>query len=269
VIPQSIHEYFFFGTCVRYLQDVQEGHPLRSPEEKETSWFILGNLEQFFKKLDELNLQVTKRGSWELKTFYEELSSVKPEEAPKLTKAQAVKLNRLLVDVRKLLDAELPGFQAYIVTPKRLDVQRLLKDVSGLLAAGTFKNLDAISRMDLEEAGKCIAFERSTAAAFHLLRGTEAVLRQFYCGLVKQHRVSPMLWGNMIIDLRKRHKAKPHHDLIEHLDHIRRSFRNPTQHPEKMYDMDEVQDLWSLCTDAISRMAKICPAVEQVVPKVT
>src|SRR5207248_2818113 len=170
--------------------------------------------------------------------FYKKLSSIKGQQGMpvSLTKAQAMELNRILIDIRKLLDAELPGFQAYIVTPKRLDVQRLLNDVGGLLSAGTFKKLGLITRTDLEEAGKCIAFERPTAAAFHLLRGTEAVLRQFYYAIVKHGRVSPMLWGSMIIDLRKRNKAKPHQDLVEHLDHIRRSFRNPTQHPEKVYD---------------------------------
>jgi len=38
------------------------------------------------------------------------------------------------------------------------------------------------------------------------------------------------------------------------LDNIRRSFRNPTQHPDKIYDIQEVQDLFGLCIDAINRM---------------
>ena len=43
--------------------------------------------------------------------------------------------------------------------------------------------------------------------------------------------------------------------LLNNLDNIRQSFRNPTQHPEKIYDIQEVQDLWSLCVDVVNRMS--------------
>jgi len=42
----------------------------------------------------------------------------------------------------------------------------------------------------------------------------------------------------------------------DHLDHIRRSFRNPTQHPDKIYDIQEAQDLFGLCVDAVNRMSR-------------
>src|SRR5258706_16076864 len=102
-----------------------------------------------------------------------------------------------------------------------------------------------IAKYDVEEAGKCIAFERPTAAAFHLLRGTESVLKDFYCTMIKQKRCQ-LMWGPMVADLRKRPKTKKNIVLLDNLDNIRRSFRNPTQHPEKIYDIQEVQDLWGL-----------------------
>src|SRR5262249_30309736 len=147
---------------------------------------------------------------------------------------------------------------AYVVTPKILDVQRLLGNVSILFAPGVFQKLPEIAKRDYSEAGKCIAFERPTAAAFHLLRGTESVLRAFYCHLAKRRRVS-MMWGPIVQDLQKRKRAAIHLDLLNHMDHIRTSFRNPTQHPEKVYDIHEAQDLWSLCVDATNRMAKALP----------
>jgi hypothetical protein len=48
-----------------------------------------------------------------------------------------------------------------------------------------------------------------------------------------------------------------HGEVNNHLDNIRVSFRNPTQHPEAIYDIHEVQDLWSICVDVINRMVKI------------
>ena len=55
--------------------------------------------------------------------------------------------------------------------------------------------------------------------------------------------------------LRQRRDA-PSDELLENLDLIRRSFRNPTAHPEKSYDIDEAQDLFGLCIDVVNRMAR-------------
>jgi len=40
------------------------------------------------------------------------------------------------------------------------------------------------------------------------------------------------------------------------LDLLREHFRNPTQHPERVYDLDGVQDLLGLCLNAIKQMAR-------------
>lgn len=100
-----------------------------------------------------------------------------------------------------------------------------------------------------------MAFERPTAAAFHILRAAEDVLRSFYEKVVKQKRITSRMWGPIVIDLRKRTAMKNEAALLNNLDNIRASFRNPTQHPEKIYSMDEVQDLIFLCVDVINRMA--------------
>jgi hypothetical protein len=223
----------------------------------EKSEEVLYNLVAFFSYLDKLNLQVTKRAADGLKDILKEFQKAIQNE--RLTEEQASRLKTLIRDIRMTLAAELQGFTAYITTPKRTDIKRLTEDVASLFSPATFNKLPPIAQYDFAEAGKCIAFERSTAAAFHILRATEAVLRGFYCSLVHQKRCEPM-WGPMIADLRKRRKGKSHSVLLDNLDNIRRSFRNPTQHPEATYDINEVQDLWGLCVDPVNRMAKILPS---------
>ena len=78
------------------------------------------------------------------------------------------------------LEAEAKGFSCYIVTDKRINIEKLVDDVPSLLAPNIFDNLSSISQYDLKEGCKCIAFERPTAGAFHILRGTEAELKTFY-----------------------------------------------------------------------------------------
>ncbi len=49
----------------------------------------------------------------------------------------------------------------------------------------------------------------------------------------------------------------PDKHLINQLKHIKDSFRNPTQHPEKLYSVDEAQDLFGICIDVINKMAEL------------
>ena len=52
--------------------------------------------------------------------------------------------------------------------------------------------------------------------------------------------------------------------LLAQLDHIRASFRNPTQHPDAVYDIDEAQDLAFLSIDVLARLVRAMPEREAV-----
>lgn len=256
MIAKSIFDYFFFGTALRYLQDAKVDFPIHTDEKG--GMYILSNIKEFLKNLDQLNLQVTKRAVGDLIEFSMELEeSVKDS---KLSIQQAVSLSDMMNKLRPTLVAELQGFFTYVVTPKRFEVEKLLNDIDALFAPESIKKIPKLAYYDLSEAGKCIAFERSTAAAFHLLRATECVFRELYCIKVKRNRCQ-LMWGPMVSDLRKRKNMKKEISLLNNLDDIRLTFRNPTQHPEKIYDIQEVQDLFGRSIDAINRMAKELPAV--------
>jgi hypothetical protein len=243
---QSLLQFVHFGTCVRFLQDASEGQLYHGDD------YLKENLRHFFKSLVELDLEVTRNAAYDLIGLFQEFNKL-PKEA-KLTSEQAEKLCELMTDVRKTLDAELLTLSAYIVTPKVLDVRKLIDDVPALFGNGVFAALPDIARNDFSEAGKCIAFERPTAAAFHLLRGTESVLRNFYERMVRRQRIASRMWGPIVADLRKRPTGTKYAALYNNLDSIREHYRNPTQHPEKIYDISEAQDLWSLCIEVTNRM---------------
>lgn len=241
---KPILRYIVFGTELRYLQDAKAGWSVHGKD------VILENIDRFFDHLQEFELPVTQRAARELHKFRNELE--KSGSDRRLTAYEASTLSGIMNDVRKTLFAEAKGNVAFIVTDKRIDVNKLLSDVPALMAPDVFNSLPDIAQYDFIEAGKCIAFEFPTSAAFHLLRGTEAVLRHFYCSIVKRGRVEP-LWGPIVEHLRRR-KTPPPAPLLDNLDNIRRSFRNPTQHPDKIYDIQEVQDLFALCIDVVNRM---------------
>lgn len=247
---KSIRTYFFFGTSVRYLIDADVGYKIFG------HGFILDNISYCLSYLEELGLTVTKIASRDLVDFKNKLSEIKNDDA-RLSDEQSSELKGICRGLRKTLESELQTHEAFIVTPKRFDTNRLLYDIGSLMSPNVFSLLPEITQYDLSEAGKCIAFERPTAAAFHFLRATEAVLRYFCCSLIRRRRVSHLLWGDMVQDLRHRNKTSRYTTLYNNLDNIRHSYRNPTQHPDAIYDIHEVQDLCPLCFEVINRMIKI------------
>ena len=240
--------YIFVGTCLRFLQDYREGWLAKGYGK------ALENIDYFLNSLDSLELHVTKRASDPLVRIRDQIRE-KPEDY-ELTKEDAKALTDAADDVRKTFEAETSGVFAYVVTDKRLDIQKLLGKVELLFSPEVFELCPEIAKYDFAEAGKCIAYERPTAASFHILRGTESVLRLFYKRYIRPAQTG-LTWGQMTHALSNKPSGKkPDVTILQNLDHIRISFRNPTQHPDKVFDIHEVQDLFGLCIDAVNRMMK-------------
>jgi hypothetical protein len=156
--------------------------------------------------------------------------------------------------------AEAYTLHAYLLTEKRFDVERLVSNPETLLHEQTFGKLPALTQDDIRQAGKCIAFSTPTAAEFLLLRAIENALRMYYGTHFKIKKNEDLMWGPMVSRLRKKKRSpRPNKILLDHLDNIRFNFRNPTDHPEKSYGDDEVQDLFSLVADALNRLVRELP----------
>lgn len=175
--------FILFGTVLRYLQDAQQGWTVKG------STRIVGNLKAFFSELERLELTTT-RILAEREGLPALLEEFEKPDCERLSKDQATRLRSTMNLVRKTLNAEASEKKAFVASPKRgWDVDRLLNEPSSVFAHGVFSALGEIARYDFQEACRCLAFERPTAAAFHTLRGTEAVLRDYYCAIVKQRRL--------------------------------------------------------------------------------
>lgn len=119
-------------------------------------------------------------------------------------------------------------------------------------------------KADLDQAGKCIAFDLATAAAFHLLRGTEGVLREYYnCVVPGIKRAVPKMrnWG-AYIKLLKEHGAEQR--VTSLLDHLRESYRNPVLHPEENYTDARALVLFGVCVSALVMMVE---EIERLTPR--
>lgn len=105
---------------------------------------------------------------------------------------------------------------------------------------------------DIEEAGKCIALSRSTAAVFHLMRVMEKGL-QYFGKKLRVKLPQEKVWQDILNRIngkvsRMRPRAKKtiiYADLAAHLYNVKVAWRNPVMHPKESYTPEEAQDVFS------------------------
>jgi hypothetical protein len=248
MLEEKIYQYYAFGYDCSVLRAGLISTPIHGD-----GGSLIGRLDSFFNSLGMLNLQVTKIAASDLQAIRDKAANL-PNDA-KVDLVLASEISKAFDKLDATLDAELKLKSAYLVTPKRFPLEYLLINPRQLFAANVFEQLPDLCQYDFSEAGRCIAFNLPTAAAFHLMRGTEGVLRFYYLRIVKHNRVKRLMWGEVVDDLRKRRHAPPK-TLMDSLDNIRVNFRNPTQHPDARYDSDEAQDLLALSTEVVNRLIR-------------
>lgn len=241
---RKLYKYYSFGFNYNNLYDGYRNFQIKS---------LIDGIDFFMDFIKEMDLKVTSHA------VADYLIEIK-KEVEKLNKDDNVppnvfsKLDKFVKTIDKTLDSELQLRDAYVLTEKRLGLEKLTNRVEDLFGDNIFSKLPIICKTDFKEAGMCLAFERYTASAFHILRATEEVLRQYYKTKVKKNRVQNLLWKNITDDLQGR-KGIPK-SLIAVLDNIREDFRNPTAHPEKNYTEDKVQSLFTHCSDVVNRLVR-------------
>ncbi len=247
MLETDVYGYFAFGYNYHIIRRGSEGGRVHGEGSLEDL------LDGFFDHLGTLNLQVTSQAAYDLREIRERLDSL-PEDA-RVDSELAREVNQACEKLDVTLDSELGLRTAFVVMPGRFSVHHLLDDPTELLGSETLPRLPDIAVFDFISACRAIALGLGTAAAFHLMRCIEAMLREYYSNIVKRQRVKQLMWFPMVQHLRKRRDAPPS-ALLDHLENIRVYFRYPTLHPVARYELQEAQDLLSLSIDALNRMAR-------------
>lgn len=153
-----------------------------------------------------------------------------------------------------VLRAETQNYFTFSISEKRIDSNKLIFNIDSLLAKDVFNSLPDSIQYDFSEGGKCIAFECATASAIlTVLRGVEGLLRLLLKKLSPAVDVSNMVWGVVVKKLKDLNIADLG-VLLDNCDRIRDNYRNPTDHPEKIYDIETAQDLFNLCVGVVNDM---------------
>ena len=142
----------------------------------------------------------------------------------------------------------------------------LIEKMNDIVSPECWKFFSKFAKREIEECGRCLAFERYTAAGFHVLRAVEAEVRDYVC-LVLQAEPLKRDLGHFVDVLAKNQASDK---LISSLNEIRRLDRNPLAHPEAWLDLDDAIGTINLSIAALTRLIsdmkrqRLLPAIPPV-----
>ena len=108
---------------------------------------------------------------------------------------------------------------------------------------------------DIRQAGRCLAFNLGTAAAFHIVRCTETFIWKYY-ELVVGHlpAVKVRNWGTYVRNLTSCGKADA--KVIGWITQIKDQYRNPVLHPDEVIGPDDALEFINACISLMMCIAR-------------
>ena len=248
MLVQNSYLYIRIGLAIRLLRNISA---------TDTKQFALSSLRTLFEELQQANFQVT-LAAMDSENFLGMAAALNALDSDENALGEGLSdwIRNQLSNIETVIFPESAIKKIYVLPNRRFNSEYLLNSPHSLFKEGVFEKLDEIAKQDIASACRCILFGEATAAAFHLLRATESVLKSYYFLHKKQRRLAKPMWGPMVNELKAKTKNRPPETLLSSLDLIRTSYRNPTQHPEAVYEIDSAQDLFGVCLDVIGKMGR-------------
>jgi hypothetical protein len=168
------------------------------------------------------------------------------------------------------LSIDLKALPLFLIEDKRgYSSIAFQRDASVVFSAADIASMAPLTLDDIAEAGRCLLFDRHTAAGFHTMRAVEAVARGYYRMVfdaepINTNNNQPLGLGAIAGFLQK-YKTKREssglptgalEDIISPLDRITRIYRNNIMHPEMTLDEDLAIDVFDSAKTVIATMLR-------------
>jgi hypothetical protein len=169
-------------------------------------------------------------------------------------------IRNLFAEYKTNLQAELGILAAYFVNQQGgFDILSLLFFAQNLFPADLGNKVPE-AMFDVEQAGKCLAYEVPTACGFHLFRATESVLRRYY-SLVTNGAAPPKVRSiNVYVKAMRRAKCGDE-KVLSALQQMADLHRNPLAHPEAILTVDEAISAYGIARSVITAMLVSLPVI--------
>lgn len=252
----NIYNFYQFGMVLHPLSNLQAGRPFKDYRwslYNARNWiesFVNGGLIPMTicvpvaqKVIEHINFLLPK-GSPEQPTFHED-------------EIVGFEFLYLLMESVKefetVLGAELQNSAIYFVSRKGIyETNDLIQKADEMFPSSIRLRFPSKVKLDLREAGKCLAFELSTAAGFHITRAVEGMLVE-YLNILCPVDVSEMKDSqrNLGLYIKLARNNGGDEKVCSSLDQFRDLHRNPLIHPEAILTIEEAQTLLGIGQSAI------------------
>jgi hypothetical protein len=174
----------------------------------------------------------------------------------KMTQPELIAIVNGIEDLEKNFEREHRNLAVFTVTPKGLyDIQLLVEKAEEKFSETTRSVFTSRVVYDLQQSGRCLAFEIPTAMAFHVMRATETLIKDYYEVLAgKPWPHMQRDWGRYICELEK--LSNVNKVITGRLTEIKNFNRNPLIHPEDIVTVEEAPVIFDLCNGVIYSMAE-------------
>ena len=197
--------------------------------------------------------------AWKVISAINELFPGNPDDIAKLdleketTPTELYGVLEAAKEFETVFSAELQNLATYFVSKKGIyDTNDLIARADDLFTESIKQHMNDQSKLDIREAGKCLAFDLATASGFHIARAVEGVLVEylkFLCPTIYANiKESQRNLGNYI-KIAKENNGEP--KVCSSLDQFRDLHRNPLIHPEAVLTVDEAVTLLGIAQSAI------------------
>ena len=161
-------------------------------------------------------------------------------------------LKVMLDQLETVMKAEVDSLATYVVSQKgAYSTTDLVEHAEKTIREQTRSRLPESVIKDIQEAGRCLAFDLPTASGFHILRAVEMVMFELWKRVKASGENKPTNWGNYITKFEKTGIEKKVTTMLRDLKDL---YRNPTAHPDATLDEEEATTLLALGVSAIQKM---------------
>ncbi|MFH1382358.1 MAG: hypothetical protein ABIH70_05630 [Chloroflexota bacterium] len=253
---QRINGYSFYqlGNYLRPLENVRAGVTLRQVATEVwvarlwLDWFLSGSIVPVsFSIASGLAL------SNSLKRLVPETVQELPQEKlnAKINQTDAYSISNSLRAFQTVLNTELARSDTYYISRQGIySTPDLIEHAEDALPPDVTEVLPDAVKLDIQQAGRCLAFGLSTAAGFHIMRAVEGVMLD-YCVTFIGQKPKRKDWGSCIEELKKTDADKK---VLAVLDQLRSLHRNPTMHPDEVLSNNQALTLFGIAQSAIIAM---------------
>jgi len=262
----NLHEFYVLGKQLQAIADLQNDTKIRS--KLYDLWLARDKLEEMLRDSSPL-LEAARRAARKVVTA---IDGLLPKEWPKAVELDKDKMcgvfaygiSSALTELESVLGNDMPGIASYIVSQKGIyKTDDLIAHAEKHLADESSAGLPAIAKFDIQEAGKCLAFELPTAAAFHLWRSVETVVGEYYSALTGKSFADDRVARNWAAYIQALGSNGAEEKITKWLDHIREEYRNPQTHPDVTINKEEARGLFSVAGSTIDQITRAAKAARE------